>query len=206
MNNALGAGSLTALPIVETQEGDFSAYIPTNIISITDGQIYLESNLFFSGIRPAMNVGLSVSRVGGAAQTSAMKKVAGQLRLDLAYYNELQAFAQFATELDRTTRAQLARGERMLELLKQPQYQPLSMAEEVVVLFAGTQGYTDEVPAEQVAAFGRELLVFVREAHPNVIQAIRTSGKLEEAAEQELRQAIADFQKRFSAAPTPETV
>ena len=198
LNEARGGGSLTALPIVETQEGDYSAYIPTNIISITDGQIYLQTDLFFSGFRPAMNVGLSVSRVGGAAQTPAMKQVAGMLRLDLAYYTELQAFAQFATELDRTTRAQLDRGARMMELLKQPQYQPLSMAEQVVVIYAGTQGYTDALPVDRVAAFGRDLLRFVRESHPGVIAAIRTTGRLEQAVEQELKQAITDFLKTFA--------
>jgi F-type H+-transporting ATPase subunit alpha len=160
--------------------------------------------LFFSGVRPAMNVGLSVSRVGGAAQTPALRKVAGMLRLDLAYYNELQAFAQFATELDKATRAQLSRGERMVELLKQPQYQPLSMAEEVVVIYAGTQGYTDALPVARVAPFGRELLPFVRESHPGVLESLRSSGRLEEAAEQELKQAIADFLKIFTSAPTPE--
>ncbi len=205
MSKERGGGSLTALPIVETQEGDFSAYIPTNIISITDGQIYLETSLFFAGFRPAMNIGLSVSRVGGAAQTPAMRKVGGMLRLDLAYYTELQAFAQFATELDKTTRAQLARGERMMELLKQPQYQPLPMEEEVVVLFAGTQGFTDDLPAEQVAAFGRELLGFIREAHPGVLHSIRETKQLEEATAQELRQALGDFQKRFAAAPGAES-
>jgi len=205
LSEPLGSGSLTALPIVETQEGDYSAYIPTNIISITDGQIYLESNLFFSGVRPAMNVGLSVSRVGGAAQTSALRKVAGMLRLDLAYYNELKAFAQFATELDKTTRAQLSRGERMVELLKQPQYQPLSMAEQVVVLYAGTQGYTDGLPVARVAPFGRELLAFVRESHPNVLENIRSTGRLEEAVEQELKQALADFLRSFTAEPVAET-
>jgi len=204
LSEARGGGSLTALPIVETQEGDFAAYIPTNIVSITDGQIYLETNLFFAGFRPAMNVGMSVSRVGGAAQTPAMKQVAGMLRLDLAYYNELQAFAQFATELDKATRAQLARGERMLELLKQPQYQPLPMAEEVVVLFAGTQGYADALPAAQVGLFARQLVDFVREAHPALLHTLRTTGTLDPASEQELRQAIEDFTRRFTAAPAAE--
>jgi F-type H+/Na+-transporting ATPase subunit alpha len=201
LNDRLQGGSLTAFPIVETQEGDYSAYIPTNIISITDGQIYLESDLFFSGFRPAMNVGISVSRVGGAAQTAAMRRVSGMLRLDMAYYQELQAFAQFATELDRTTRAQLARGERMMELLKQPQYQPMPMAEQVVVLYAGTQGFADQLPVEEVARFGRELASHLRESHPGVLNAIRTTGKLEEQTEQELRTAIEDFVKRFEAAP-----
>jgi F-type H+-transporting ATPase subunit alpha len=192
-----GAGSLTALPIVETQEGDYAAYIPTNIISITDGQIYLERDLFFSGFRPAMNVGLSVSRVGGAAQRPAMKQVAGMLRLDLAYYQELQAFSQFATELDRTTRAQLARGERMMELLKQPQYVPMSMAEQVIVLYAGTHGYADEVEIEEVGDFGRELVAFVREGHPRVLQAIRDTGGLTEEVERDLQEAIEEYRARY---------
>jgi F-type H+-transporting ATPase subunit alpha len=203
LNDELGGGSLTAFPIVETQEGDYSAYIPTNIISITDGQIYLESDLFFSGFRPAMNVGISVSRVGGAAQTPAMRRVSGMLRLDLAYYQELQAFAQFATELDRATRAQLARGERMMELLKQPQYQPMPMEEQVVVLFAGTQGYTDDLPVDQVARFGQELVAHVRTTHPGLLGTIRTTGKLDDEAEQALREAVQEFVKRFTAAPEP---
>jgi F-type H+-transporting ATPase subunit alpha len=203
LNEELGGGSLTAFPIVETQEGDYSAYIPTNIISITDGQIYLESDLFFSGFRPAMNVGISVSRVGGAAQTAAMRRVSGMLRLDLAYYQELQAFAQFATELDRATRAQLARGERMMELLKQPQYQPMPMEDQVVVLFAGTQGYTDDLPADQVARFGQELVAHMRTTHPGILSDIRSTGQLNEETEQALREAVQQFVKQFTAAPEP---
>ncbi len=203
LNEELKGGSLTAFPIVETQEGDYSAYIPTNIISITDGQIYLESDLFFSGFRPAMNVGISVSRVGGAAQTPAMRRVSGMLRLDLAYYQELQAFAQFATELDRTTRAQLARGERMMELLKQPQYQPMPMEEQVVVLFAGTQGYTDEILVDQVARFGQELVAHMRVSHPGILNAIRSTGRLDDDTERALREAVQDFVKRFMAALEP---
>jgi F-type H+-transporting ATPase subunit alpha len=199
LNDELGGGSLTALPIVETQEGDYASYIPTNIISITDGQIYLERDLFFSGFRPAMNVGTSVSRVGGDAQTRAMKQVAGMLRLDLAYYHELQAFAQFATELDRTTRAQLARGERMMELLTQPQYAPMPMGEQVVAIYAGTQGYLDELEVGRVDEFGDELVRFVRERHPRVLQSIRESGELSEETEAELRQAITDCLERFQA-------
>ncbi len=192
-----GGGSLTALPIIETQEGDYSAYIPTNIISITDGQIYLESDLFFSGFRPAMNVGLSVSRVGGAAQRPAMKQVAGMLRLDLAYYQELQAFAQFATELDRATRAQLARGERMMQLLIQPQYQPMPVSEQVAVIYAGTHGHVDEIDVQEVGRFGRELVAFIRERHPNVLHQIQQSGELVEAIEAQLKEAIEDFRTQF---------
>jgi F-type H+-transporting ATPase subunit alpha len=196
MNDAKGGGSLTALPIIETQEGDYSAYIPTNVISITDGQIYLEGDLFFAGIRPAMNVGLSVSRVGGKAQTKAMKKVAGRLRLDLAYYNELQAFAQFASELDRATAAQLERGQRMVELLKQPQYQPLPMEEQVVVMFAGVGGLVDTIPVAKVRDFETALLVWVRENHPQILDRIKSTGELNDASEAELRQAIEDFKNR----------
>ena len=192
-----GAGSLTALPIIETQEGDISSYIATNVISITDGQIYLETDLFFAGFRPAMNVGLSVSRVGGAAQRPAMKAVAGMLRLDLAYYEELQAFAQFATELDRVTQAQLARGERILELLKQPQYQPMPVADQVAVIYAGTHGYVDDVEAEQVTDFAAQLVPFIRERHPGVLQAIADTGELGEQVERDLQTAIESFHKRF---------
>ena len=197
LSDEMGGGSLTALPIVETQEEDFSAYIPTNIISITDGQIYLERDLFFSGFRPAMNVGISVSRVGGAAQRPAMKQVTGMLRLDLAYYRELQAFAQFATELDRATRSQLARGERMMELLKQPQYQPMPVAEQVVVVYAGTHGYVDGIEVDEVAEFAGRLLTFVRERHPRMLQSIRESGELSEETEKELQQAIEDCRTRY---------
>ena len=199
MSDAKGGGSLTALPIVETQEGDYSGYIPTNVISITDGQIYLERDLFFSGFRPAMNVGTSVSRVGGAAQTRAMKQVAGRLRLDIAYYQELQAFTQFSTEMDAATRSLLDRGERMMELLKQPQYAPLPMAEQVVVLYAGTQGYVDQVSTEETARFGRELIVFVRERNPNVLHTIKDTGELSEETEKELRAALQECLAHFKA-------
>ena len=197
LSHERGGGSLTALPIIETQEGDYSAYIPTNIISITDGQIYLESDLFFSGFRPAMNVGLSVSRVGGAAQRPAMKQVAGMLRLDLAYYQELQAFAQFATELDRTTRAQLARGERMMQLLIQPQYEPMPIAEQVVVIYAGTHGYADDVEADDVSRFGREVIRFVREHYPAVLHQIEDTGELSDEVERQLRRALEHCCERF---------
>jgi F-type H+-transporting ATPase subunit alpha len=204
LSDERGAGSLTALPIIETQEGDYSAYIPTNVISITDGQIYLESDLFFSGFRPAMNVGISVSRVGGAAQSPAMKQVAGMLRLDLAYYQDLQAFAQFATELDRATRAQLARGERMMQLLVQPQYQPMPMAEQVTAIYAGTHGYIDDIDVDDIGRFGRELVISVRERHPNVLRRIQESGQLPAETESELRQAIEDFRSHFVATKSGE--
>jgi F-type H+-transporting ATPase subunit alpha len=197
LSDEKGGGSLTALPIIETQESDFSAYIPTNVISITDGQIYLEGDLFFAGFRPAMSVGLSVSRVGGAAQRPAMKQVAGMLRLDLAYYQELQAFAQFATELDRATRAQLQRGERMMQLLVQHQYEPMPMSQQVAVIYAGTHGYLDDVAVEDVQRFGRELVPFLQERHPNVLPRIQESGRLPEDTEKELREAIDDFRARF---------
>ncbi|HEY3492693.1 MAG TPA: F0F1 ATP synthase subunit alpha, partial [Solirubrobacterales bacterium] len=180
LNDKLGGGSLTALPIIETQAGDVSAYIPTNVISITDGQIYLEGDLFYSGIRPAVNVGLSVSRVGGAAQTKAMKKVAGRLRLELASYREKAAFAQFGSDLDKATQMQLARGERMTELLKQGQYSPLSMEEQVVVLYAGTNGYLDDLPVEDVRRFEDGLLDWFRTRHADVLETIRTGGALPE--------------------------
>ena len=201
LSDANGGGSLTALPIIETQEGDYSAYIPTNVISITDGQIYLESDLFFAGFRPAMNVGISVSRVGGAAQRAAMKQVASMLRLDLAYYQELQAFAQFASELDRATRAQLARGERMMQLLVQPQYQPMPVAEQVAVIYAGINGYADDVDVRQCARYSLEAVAFIRERHPTVLRHIQESGRLTDSVERELQQALEDFRGRFQAAP-----
>ncbi len=186
-------GSLTALPIVETQEGDFSAYIPTNVISITDGQIYLESDLFHRGIRPAISVGLSVSRVGGAAQEPAMKKVAGRLRLDLAQYRELAAFAQLSSDLDPATRAQLNRGEKMTELLKQPQYEPIPMEEQVVVIWAGGNGYLDDLPTPAVAEFSREFVAFLKTGHGDVLRTIRDTGRLEEETEAALRKAADEF-------------
>ncbi|MBI3616359.1 MAG: F0F1 ATP synthase subunit alpha [Candidatus Omnitrophica bacterium] len=186
----LGGGSLTALPIIETQAGDISAYIPTNVISITDGQIYLEPDLFYSGVRPAVNVGLSVSRVGGNAQTKAMKQVAGRLRLDLAQYRELAAFAQFGSELDKTTQAQLTRGERMVELLKQDQYQPMALEDQVISVFAGVQGYLDDLPVAQVRAFERTLRAFVEKSYPDILHEIRTKKMIEPAVEQKLKEAI----------------
>src|SRR5204863_3333797 len=180
----------TALPIIETQLGDVAAYIPTNVISITDGQIYLESDLFYSGIRPAVNVGLSVSRVGGSAQIKAIRQVAGKLRLDLAQYRELAAFAQFASDLDKRTRDQLERGKRMTELLKQNQYEPMPIAQQVIVLFAGTNGYLDDVAVEDVQAFQKELLRFLSSSHPDIERAIAKDKAVSEQNEKALRSAI----------------
>jgi F-type H+/Na+-transporting ATPase subunit alpha len=194
-----GAGSLTALPVIETQAGDVSAYIPTNVISITDGQVYLEPNLFNAGIRPAINVGLSVSRVGGAAQVKAMKQVAGTLRLDLAQYRELAAFAQFGSDLDKATQRKLNRGARMVELLKQPQYQPLPVQEQVSVLFAGTRGYLDEVPLDDVRKFEAEFLDFMRNSKSDILNAIKTKKVLDDEIEGKLRSAIDEFKKGFRA-------
>jgi len=193
LNDEKGSGSLTALPIIETQAGDVSAYIPTNVISITDGQIYLGSDLFYSGIRPAINVGLSVSRVGGSAQIKAMKGVAGTLRLDLAQYREMAAFAQFGSELDKATQAQLARGVRMVELLKQEQYRPMSVQDQVISIFAGTNGYLDDVPVAKVRLFEEELLEYVTSKHPELQQAIVSKGKLDDELTNSLRAVIAEF-------------
>ncbi len=194
-----GGGSITALPIIETQAGDVSAYIPTNVISITDGQIYLEQDLFNSGIRPAVNVGLSVSRVGGAAQTRAMRRVAGRLRLELAQYRELASFAQFGTsDLDATTRAQLARGQLATEVLKQPQQQPLSLEEEVIILFAVNAGLTDDMPLERCAAFEEQLLRHVATTHPDIGENIRETKDLNDELEAKMTQVINDFKGSFS--------
>jgi F-type H+-transporting ATPase subunit alpha len=192
-----GGGSLTALPIIETQAGDVSAYIPTNVISITDGQIYLGSDLFYSGIRPAINVGLSVSRVGGSAQIKAMKAVAGSLRLDLAQYREMAAFAQFGSELDKATQAQLARGQRMVELLKQGQYQPMPVENQVISIFAGTNGYLDDVPVHRVRQFEEELLDYVTHEHPKIQRDIVAKGKLDEGLTTELRTMLAKFKSKL---------
>ena len=194
-----GGGSITALPIIETQAGDVSAYIPTNVISITDGQIYLEQDLFNSGIRPAVNVGLSVSRVGGAAQTRAMRRVAGRLRLELAQYRELASFAQFGTsDLDAATRAQLARGQLATEVLKQPQQQPLSLEEEVIILFAVNAGLTDNIPLERCAAFEEQLLRHVATTHPGIGENIRETKDLNDELEAKMTQVINDFKGSFS--------
>ena len=198
MSDEEGGGSLTALPIIETQAGDVSAYIPTNVISITDGQIYLESDLFFSGIRPALNVGISVSRVGGSAQTKAMKKVAGPLRLDLAQYRELAAFAQFGSDLDAASQQALARGERMVELLKQDQYSPLQMEEQVVVLFAGINGFVDDYPVSELKRYEAELVSYLKSSKKAVLDAIKGTGKLDDANEKGVRDALTAFAKTFS--------
>jgi F-type H+/Na+-transporting ATPase subunit alpha len=196
LNDERGGGSLTALPIIETQAGDISAYIPTNVISITDGQIFLQSDLFFSGVRPAVNVGTSVSRVGSSAQTKAMKKVAGRLRLDLAQYRELEAFAQFGSELDQATQSALNRGEKMVATLNQPQYQPWPMEEQVVALYAGVNGYLDDIPTEDVPRFNEELREHLR-AEGGVFKGIRESGDLSEDAEATLKDEIEKVKKRF---------
>ena len=193
LSNELGGGSMTALPIIETLEGEVSAYIPTNVISITDGQIYLEPNLFFAGIRPAINVGISVSRVGGNAQTKAMKKVAGGLRLDLASFRELEAFAQLGTELDKATQGRLDRGYRMVELLKQPQYEPLHFADQVVSIYAGTKGYFDTIPVSLVLEAEKELLRFMREQKAEIRDTIINTKSLDDATEASLKQALLDF-------------
>jgi F-type H+/Na+-transporting ATPase subunit alpha len=197
LSDANGGGSLTALPIVETQAGDVAAYIPTNVISITDGQIYLESDLFFSGVRPAINVGISVSRVGSSAQTKAMKKVAGRLRLDLSQYRELEAFAQFGSELDETTRKALARGERMVALLNQPQYQPWPMEEQVVVLYAGVNGYLDDIPVADVSRFAEELVEHLK-AEGTILKTIRESGDLADDVAAKLDEEIGKVKQGFA--------
>jgi F-type H+-transporting ATPase subunit alpha len=197
MADELGGGSLTALPIVETKAGDITAYIPTNLISITDGQIYLEADLFNKGQRPAMNVGLSVSRVGGAAQIPAMKEVAGQLRLELAQYRDLAAFAEFAEELDEASRAQLARGERVMEILKQDQYQPMPVEEQVVVLFAAVNGYLDDIPLEAVRDFERRLLSFMREERAEILDRLREERKLTPELREGLERAVREFHDSF---------
>ncbi|HEX6133224.1 MAG TPA: F0F1 ATP synthase subunit alpha [Longimicrobiales bacterium] len=202
-----GGGSLTALPIIETQAGDVSAYIPTNVISITDGQIFLESDLFYAGVRPAVNVGISVSRVGGAAQTKAMKSVAGRLRLDLAQYRELEAFAQFGSELDAATQKQLARGERIVEVLKQPQYAPMPVEQQVMILYAVTNGLLDDVPTNRVRAFELEFHEYMRAQRPQVGEAVRSTGKLEQDTIDALVAGVNDFKQTFLAQqPAPAGV
>jgi F-type H+/Na+-transporting ATPase subunit alpha len=199
LNDQLGGGSLTALPIIETQLGDVSAYIPTNVISITDGQIYLESDLFYAGIRPAVNVGLSVSRVGGSAQVKAMRQVAGKLRLDLAQYRELAAFAQFGSDLDRATQMQLARGQRMVELLKQGQYQPLPVEKQVVIIFAGTQGLLDDLPVDSVGEFETFFYGWLERKQPQVLTEIRDKKELSDALRETLTKAVNDAKVEFMA-------
>ncbi|MEW5774060.1 MAG: F0F1 ATP synthase subunit alpha [Thermodesulfobacteriota bacterium] len=199
MSDAQGAGSLTALPIIETQAGDVSAYIPTNVISITDGQVYLEPNLFNAGVRPAINVGLSVSRVGGAAQIKAMKQVAGTMRLDMAQYRELAAFAQFGSDLDKATQAKLNRGARLVELLKQSQYMPMPVQEQVASMYAATRGFMDEVPVEAVRKFEAEYLEFLRNAKADILNDIKTKKALDQDIENRLKAAIEEFKKGFQA-------
>ena len=197
LSDALGGGSLTALPIIETQEGDVAAYIPTNVISITDGQIFLENNLFNSGIRPAIDVGLSVSRVGGNAQIKAMKKVAGTLRLDLAQFRELEAFAKFGSDLDKVTLAQLTRGERMVEILKQNQYVPMNIEHQVAIIYAGSQGILDDIPNEKVGEFEKGLLDHLDANHEEMLKTISSSGEISDETGKELNKAIEDFKKGF---------
>jgi len=198
LNDELGAGSLTALPIIETQAGDISAYIPTNVISITDGQIFLESELFFSGVRPAVNVGLSVSRVGGNAQIKAMRSVAGTLKLDMSQYRELEAFAQFGSDLDESTQKKLSRGERIVEVLKQDETNPLEIEDQVMIIYAVTNGYLDDIPVEDITKFEREFIKFMQDTHPEVGEAIVESGKLEENTEENLKAAIKEFKDTFA--------
>jgi F-type H+-transporting ATPase subunit alpha len=199
LNDQLGGGSLTALPIIETQLGDVSAYIPTNVISITDGQIYLESDLFYGGIRPAVNVGLSVSRVGGSAQVKAMRQVAGKLRLDLAQYRELAAFAQFGSDLDKATQAQLARGQRMVELLKQGQYQPLPVEKQVAIIFAGTQGLLDDVPVDAVREFETFFYGWLERKRAEILDEIRDKREISDALREQLTKAVVDSKTEFMA-------
>ena len=199
LSDALGGGSLTALPIIETQAGDISAYIPTNVISITDGQIFLESDLFYAGVRPAVNVGRSVSRVGGAAQVRAMRKVAGHLRLELSQYRELAAFAQFGSDLDRATQARLIRGQRTGEILKQSQYAPMPVEEQVVVIYAATNGYLDDLDVNLVGAFEKGFLAYLHNEQADILEAIRTTKDLSEETEEKLKQAVVTFKERFVA-------
>jgi F-type H+-transporting ATPase subunit alpha len=198
MNDSEGGGSLTALPVIETQASDVSAYIPTNVISITDGQIFLETDLFYQGIRPAINVGISVSRVGSAAQVKAMKKVAGGIKLDLAQYREMAAFAQFGSDLDASTQRLLARGERLTELLKQAQYQPMPVEEQVISIYAGVNGYLDKVAVNRIGAFEEQLLTEVRSKHSEILAAIRDSGDLSSETVEKLKGVLDAFAKNFA--------
>jgi F-type H+/Na+-transporting ATPase subunit alpha len=200
VSQELGGGSLTALPIIETQAGDVSAYIPTNVISITDGQVYLEPSLFFSGVRPAINVGLSVSRVGGAAQVKAMKQVAGTLKLDLAQFRELAAFASFGSDLDKATQMQLERGVRLVELLKQPQFQPMSLAEEVVILFAGTRGYLDKYEVAKLKDYEDQVLAFVKNKYPQIMEEIDKQQVISPDLEKKMKDMLKEFDSMFVAA------
>lgn len=199
LSDELGAGSLTALPIIETQAGDVSAFIPTNVISITDGQVYLEPNLFFAGVRPAINVGLSVSRVGGAAQVKAMKQVAGTLRLDLAQYRELAAFASFGSDLDAATQAQLTRGERLVEILKQPQYQPLPMEKQVTIIFAGTKGFLDPFPVSSLAEYEKEMYTYIESNEPGIFNELREKQAISPELEEKMKKTLTSFGQTFKA-------
>jgi F-type H+-transporting ATPase subunit alpha len=199
LHDDLGGGSLTALPIIETQAGDVSGYIPTNVISITDGQIYLEPELFYAGVRPAVNVGLSVSRVGGAAQTKAMKQVAGSLRIDLAQFRELAAFAQFGSDLDKATLQQIERGKRMVELLKQGQYVPLPFEEQVIVIFAGVNGLLDDIPVESITKFEEEFLRYLRDNMENLKKEVAEKKEISEDLKEKISQAVEEFKKTFQA-------
>jgi F-type H+-transporting ATPase subunit alpha len=199
MSEAMGSGSLTALPIIETQAGDVSAYIPTNVISITDGQIFLESDLFYSGVRPAINVGISVSRVGGNAQIKAMKQVAGTLRLELAQYREMAAFAQFGSDLDQATQRQLNRGARLVELLKQGQYQPLSVERQIVIIYAGTNGFIDELPLNALKKYEQELYSFMESKHPEIFTDILKKRELDGDLRAKLNKALEEFKGIFKA-------
>ncbi len=199
LNEEMGSGSLTAIPIVEIQAGDVTAYIPTNVISITDGQIYLETDLFYAGVRPAINVGISVSRVGGKAQVKAMRKVTGRLRLDLAQYRELAAFTQFGTELDETTKAYLIRGERTVEILKQAQYVPMPVEKQVIMIYIATNGYLDDLPLESIKRFEEEIYPFMEKEYPDVEHSIATSKDLDENTEKKLSEAITKFKEQFKA-------
>ena len=197
LNDELGGGSITALPIIETQAGDVSAYIPTNVISITDGQIFLESNLFNSGVRPAINAGISVSRVGGAAQTKAIKQVAGKLRLDLAQFRELEAFAQFASDLDQATKNQLLRGQKLTEVLKQPQYNPLSVAEQVSILFAANEGLLDDIANTEIAKFKKDWFVFFNANMQELVERLNAGSALSDDDKTALRTNLENFKKTF---------
>ncbi len=198
LNDKLGEGSLTSLPIIETQAGDVSAYIPTNVISITDGQIYLEPGLFYSGVRPAINVGLSVSRVGGSAQTKAMRQVAGILRLDLAQYREMAAFAQFGSDLDKATQAQLAKGSRLVEVLKQPQYKPLSVEKQIVIIYAGNNGYLDDFPESSLKKYEEELYTFLEEKFPEIERELKEKKELDASLEEKVGKVLTEFNSQFT--------
>jgi len=206
LSDELGGGSLTGIPVIETQAGDVSAYIPTNVISITDGQIFLQSDLFYAGVRPAINIGISVSRVGGDAQIKAMKQVAGRLRIDLAQYRELEAFAQFGSDLDETTKRTLARGARMIEILNQGRFDPMPVEQQVVVLFAGTRGYVDDVPLERVAVFCQDLRDYMAAQHADLLAQIRDEKQLSDETEKQLAAAVREFLKGFDAGPVAHPV